>query len=445
LSQEEIIQARNKSLTHLKHIFGDDSETVIASERYGFISGLLKDTLKKPAVEKVTTSDKIDKVLVNRWAGIPIFLGIMYGLFQFVFAASVPLMDLMDTGFGYLAEQASVIGGWAGSLLSDGIISGVGSVLIFVPPIFLLFVAISVLEDCGYLARAAFVMDRAMHKIGLHGRSFIPLMLGFGCTIPAVMACRTIENPRDRLTTMLVSPFISCGARLPIFVLLAGVFFTAHAGLVVFAMYMIGIGVAIFSAWLFRKTLFRGESGHFVMELPPYRLPTPTGVAVHMWERGRLFLRRAGTVIFGVVVLVWVLASMPWGVAYASAGSWLGHLGSFFAPVFIPCGFGEWQAAASLVFGFLAKEVVVGSMGAIFAVEEGVLGSALMAQLGWTPLIAFAFMVFSLLYVPCVATIGIIKGEAGAKWAWFSIAYSTGVAWIAATLIYQIGRVAIGG
>ena len=446
MSQEEIIQARNKSLTHLKHIFGDDSETVIAGERYGFIGGLLRDTLKKPRVEKVTTSDKIDKVLVNRWAGIPIFLGIMYGLFQFVFAASVPLMDLIDTGFGYLAEQASVIGGWAGSLLSDGIISGVGSVLIFVPPIFLLFVAISVLEDCGYLARAAFVMDRAMHKIGLHGRSFIPLMLGFGCTIPAVMACRTIENPRDRLTTMLVSPFISCGARLPIFVLLAGVFFTAHAGLVVFAMYMIGIGAAIFSAWLFRKTLFRGESGHFVMELPPYRLPTPTGVAVHMWERGRLFLRRAGTVIFGVVVLVWVLASMPWGVEYASTGSWLGHLGSFFAPVFIPCGFGEWQAAASLVFGFLAKEVVVGSMGAIFAVEEGALGSALMAQLGWTPLIAFAFMVFSLLYVPCVATIGTIRSETNSqKWPWFSIAYSTGVAWIAATLIYQIGRVAIGG
>jgi len=446
LSQEEIIQARNKSLTHLKHIFGDDSETVIASERYGFIGGLLRDTLKKPRVEKVTTSDKIDKVLVNRWAGIPIFLGIMYGMFQFVFAASVPLMDLIDTGFGYLAEQASVIGGWAGSLLSDGIISGVGSVLIFVPPIFLLFVAISILEDCGYLARAAFVMDRAMHKIGLHGRSFIPLMLGFGCTIPAIMACRTIENPRDRLTTMLVSPFISCGARLPIFVLLAGVFFTAHAGLVVFAMYMIGIGAAIFSAWLFRKTLFRGESGHFVMELPPYRLPTPTGVAVHMWERGRLFLRRAGTVIFGVVVLVWVLASMPWGAEYASAGSWLGHLGSFFAPVFIPCGFGEWQAAASLVFGFLAKEVVVGSMGAIFAVEEGALGSALMAQLGWTPLIAFAFMVFSLLYVPCVATIGTIRSETNSrKWPWFSIAYSTGVAWIAATLIYQIGRVAIGG
>jgi len=439
VSREEILRAREKSAAHLRHIFGDEAETAIAEARYGFISGLLKETLTKPAVEHATTSDKIDRVVINRRAGIPIFLGIMYGVFQFVFAASAPLMDLIDGGFGWLAEQASAVGGWGGSLLADGIIGGVGSVIIFVPPIFLLLVAISILEDCGYLARAAFVMDRVMHKIGLHGRSFIPLMLGFGCTIPAVMACRTIENREDRLTTMLVSPFISCGARLPIFVLIAGAFFTAHAGLVVFAMYMIGIGVAVLSAFIFRKRLFRGASGHFVMELPPYRAPTPTGVAVHMWERGSLFLRRAGTIIFGVVVLVWVLASMPWGVEYASAGSWLGHLGSFFAPVFAPCGFAQWQAAASLVFGFLAKEVVIGSMGAIFAIEEGILGGALMAQLGWTPLVAFAFMVFSLLYVPCVATIGTIRSEAGAKWAWFSILYTTGVAWIGALIIYQVG------
>lgn len=415
-------------------------------ERYGFIGGLLKETLKKPAVEKVTTSDKIDRVLVNRWAGIPIFLAIMYGVFQFVFTASAPLTDLIDGGFVWLGEQATVVGGWGGSLLSEGIIGGVGSVIIFVPPIFLLFVAISILEDCGYLARAAFVMDRAMHRIGLHGRSFIPLMLGFGCTIPSVMACRTIENRKDRLTTMLVSPFISCGARLPIYILIAGFFFTAHAGLVVFSMYMIGIGVAILSAFIFRKTLFRGPSGHFVMELPPYRVPTPRGVATHMWERGSLFLRRAGTIIFGVVILVWVLASLPWGVEYASEASVLGHLGNAVAPVFIPCGFGQWQAAASLVFGFLAKEVVVGSMGAIFAVEEGVLGGALMAQLGWTPLIAFSFMVFSLLYLPCVATIGTIRGETNSwKWPLFSIAYTCGVAWVIATIIYQIGRVVIGG
>ena len=447
MSREEIIQAKNKSIAHLRRVFGGEIETIIAGERYGFIGGLLKDTLKKPAVEKVTTSDKIDRVLVNRWAGIPIFMGIMYGMFQFVFNLSGPLSGLIDGGFGNLAEIATGVSPtWAGSLLSDGIVSGVGSVLVFVPPIFLLFIAISILEDCGYLARAAFVMDRAMHRIGLHGRSFIPLMLGFGCTIPAIMACRTIENPKDRLTTMLVSPFISCGARLPIFVLLAGAFFTAHAGLVVFAMYMIGIVVAITTAFIFRKSLFRGPSGHFVMELPPYRLPTFTGVMMHMWERGRLFLRRAGTIIFGAVVLVWFLGSTPWGVEYASAGSWLGHIGSFFAPIFLPCGFGQWQAAASLIFGFLAKEVVIGSMGAIFTVKEGGLGNALSTQLGWTPLIAFAFMVFSLLYVPCVAAIGTIRSETSSwKWPLFSIVYTISVAWISATAIYQIGRVAIGG
>ncbi|MBA7671547.1 Fe(2+) transporter FeoB [subsurface metagenome] len=447
MSREDIIKAKNKSINHLRGIFGDGAEAVIAGERYGFIGGLLKDTLKKPKVEKATTSDKVDKVLVHRVWGIPIFLAIMYGVFQFVFTASAPLMGLIDAGFGSLAEMvAGVSPAWWGSLLSNGIIGGVGSVLIFAPPIFLLFVAISILEDCGYLARAAFVMDRAMHKIGLHGRSFIPMILGFGCTIPAIMACRTVENPKDRMTTMLVTPFMSCGARLPIFVLLAGFFFPTDAGLVVFAMYMIGIGVAILSALLFRKRLFRGESGHFVMELPPYRLPTFISVVTHMWERGRLFLRRAGTIIFAVVIVVWVLASLPWGVEYASAGSALGQMGSAIAPVFIPCGFGQWPAAASLVFGFLAKEVVVGSMGAIFAVGEGGLGGALVTQLGWTPLIAFAFMVFSLLYVPCVAAMGTIRSETNSwKWFWFSIIYTTGVAWIAATLKNQIGRVVIGG
>ena len=446
MSREEIIRAKDRSLAHLKHILGDNSETVIAAERYGFIGGLLKDTLKKPAIEKATTSDKIDRVMVNRWAGIPIFLGIMYGVFQFVFNAAAPLTDLINAGFSYLAGMAAGVSpAWAGSLLSDGIIAGVGSVLAFIPNIFLLFIAIAILEDCGYLARAAFVMDQAMHRIGLHGRSFIPLILGFGCNVPAIMACRTIENPRDRLTTMLVVPFMSCGARLPIFILIAGAFFPANAGLAVFAMYTIGVAVAIISALLFRKTVFRGESGHFVMELPPYRLPTFTGVMVHMWERGKHFLRRAGTIIFGVVIIVWFLASMPWGIEYASEASLLGRIGTTLAPVFSPAGFGQWQAAASLVFGFLAKEVVIGAMGTIFAVEEGILGGALTAQLGWTPLIAFSFMVFTLLYVPCIAAIGTIKSESSAKWAWFSIAYTTGVAWVTATLIYQIGRVIIGG
>ena len=442
MSREEILRAKDKGIAHLRSIFGNDAETVIAEGRYGFISGLLKDVLKKPPIERLTLSDKIDKVVVNRWLGIPLFLVLMYGMFQFVFTLSVPFMNWIDQFFGWLGGYASGVSpDWLGSLLTNGIIGGVGSVLSFIPPIFLLFIAIAVLEDCGYMARAAFVMDRLMHKIGLHGRSFIPMILGFGCNIPGIMACRTIENPNDRLTTILINPFMSCGARLPIFVLLAGAFFTANQGLVVFSMYLIGIVGAIIMALILRKSILKGPSGHFVMELPPYRLPTVTGVLVHMWQRGRLFLIRAGTVIFGVVVVVWLLSSLPWGVEYASAESWIGQIGRFIAPVFAPCGFGQWQAAVSLAFGFLAKEVIVGTMGAIFAVEEGVLGGAIAAQLGWTPLVAFAFMVFCLLYVPCVASLGAIRGETNSwRWAGFAAVYTTVVAWITATLIFQIGR-----
>jgi len=419
---------------------------VIAEERYGFISGLLKDVLKKPPVERFTLSDNIDKVVVNRWLGIPIFLALMYGMFQFVFTLSGPLMDWIDAGFGWLGGYASGISpDWLGSLLANGIIGGVGSVLAFIPPIFLLFIAIAVLEDCGYMARAAFVMDRVMHKIGLHGRSFIPMILGLGCNIPGIMACRTIENPRDRLTTILINPFMPCGARLPIFVLLAGAFFTTNQGLVVFSMYIIGIIVAIIMALVFRRSILKGPSGHFVMELPPYRLPTIIGVLVHMWERGRLFIIKAGTVIFGVVLLVWLLSSLPWGIEYASAESVIGHIGSFIAPIFAPAGFGQWQAAVSLMFGFLAKETVVGTMGAIFATEEGILGGAIAAQLGWTPLIAFSFMVFCLLYAPCVAAIGVIRNETNSwRWAGFTALYTTVIAWIIATLIFQIGRLFVG-
>ena len=445
MASEEILRAKDESLAHLKSVYRDDAETVIADGRYGFISGLVKDILKKPPVERLTLSDNIDKVVVNRWLGIPLFLALMYLVFQFVFTLSVPFMDGIDQFFGWLGGFASGLSpGWLGSLLADGIIGGVGTVLTFIPPIFLLFIAIAILEDCGYMARAAFVMDQLMHKIGLHGRSFIPMIMGFGCNVPAIMACRTIENPRDRLTTILIIPFMSCGAKLPIFVLLAGAFFTAYQGLVVFSIYIIGVVMAIIMALIFRKSILKGPSSHFVMELPPYRLPTITGVLVHTWEGGRTFLTRAGTIIFSAVVLVWLLGSLPWGVEYASAESVIGRIGSFIAPIFAPAGFGQWQAAVSLLLGFLAKEVVVGTMGAIFAVEEGILGGTLTTQLGWTPLIAFAFMVFCLLYVPCVATIGTIRGETNSwKWTGFAVLYTIVVAWIIATLIFQIGSLSI--
>ena len=433
MESKDILKAKDKSLAYLRSIYGDEAETVIADARYGFISGLMRDVLKKPAIERLTLSDRIDKVVLNRWLGIPLFLAILYGVFQFTFVVSVPFMDWIDEGFGWLAEQASVIGGWGGALLADGIIGGLGSVLVFVPVIFLLYIALSILEDSGYLARAAFVMDRLMHKIGLHGRSFVPMMLGFGCNVPAIMATRTIENPKDRLVTILVNPMMSCGARLPIYALFAAAFFTAHQGLVVFSMYAIGIILAILLAWLFRKRLITGESGHFVMELPPYRLPTITGVVVHMWERGKVFLIRAGTIIFSIVVLIWLLD-------YTGA---LEPIGRAIAPIFSPAGFGQWQAAVTLIFGVLAKEVVVGTFGTLFAGAEelGGLGNVIGFELGWTPLIAFSFMVMSLVYVPCMAAIAVIRRETNSwKWTGFVVGYTLVLGWILATLIYQIGR-----
>ncbi len=435
MDSDEIIRTRDESLTHLRRVHGDDAETLIADARYGFISGLIKDVLKKPAIEKVTATDRIDSWVLNRWLGIPLFLVILFGVFQFTFVVSAPFMDWIDQGFGWLAEQTSGISpAWLSSLISDGFFGGVGSVLVFVPIIFLLYIALSILEDSGYLARAAFVMDRLMHRIGLHGRSFVPLMLGFGCSVPAIMATRTIENPKDRLVTILVTPLMSCGARLPIYALFAAVFFTAHQGLIVFSMYAIGIILAILLAWLFRKRLVPGESGHFVMELPPYRLPTIAGVVAHMWERGQIFLVRAGTVIFGIVVFIWLLDYF----------NILEPIGRVIAPVFSPAGFGQWQAAITLIFGILAKEVVVGTFGTLFAVEEGALGATIAAELGWTPLIAFAFMAMSLLYIPCMATIAIIKRETNSwKWTWFTIGYTVALGWMVATLIYQIGSLFI--
>jgi len=433
LDRDQILQTKDESLAHLRKVYGDEAETVIADARYGFISGLIKDVLRKPVIDRITLSDRIDKVVLNRWLGIPIFLALLYGLFQFTFTLSGPFMGWIDKLFGWLAGFAEGISpSWLSSLIADGIIGGVGSVLVFVPVIFLLYIGLSILEDSGYLARAAFVMDRLMHKIGLHGRSFIPLMLGFGCNVPAIMATRTIENPKDRLVTILVNPLMSCGARLPIYALFAAAFFTTYQGLVVFSLYAIGIALAIIMAWIFRSRLVRGESGHFVMELPPYHLPTIVGVLTHMWERGRVFLIRAGTIIFGVVVFIWLLDYV--GV--------LEPIGRAIAPIFSPAGFGQWQAAVTLVFGILAKEVVVGTFGTLFAVEGEALGEIIATQLSWTPLIAYAFMAMCLIYVPCMATIAIVKRETNSwKWTGFLIGYTLVLGWLVATLIYQIGRV----
>ncbi len=483
-SSSEILAQVEKSAHHLQGIFGDTPEAIIADRRYGFISGACSETLQRTYEVRHTISDRIDKVLVNRILGLPIFLGLMWLVFKFTFKLSEPLMGWVETGqealgnlFGGILPEGSAIQ----SLVVDGIIGGVGGVLIFVPIIFLLFLAIAVLEDSGYMARAAFIMDRLMHKIGLHGRSFIPMLLGFGCNLPAIMATRTIEDRKDRFVTILVNPFISCGARLPVYTLLIGAFFSERiAGNVLFSLYLLGIVVAIIMAKVFRRFLFRGPAAPFVMELPPYRIPTINGLLTHMWERGVVYLKKAGTIIFLGCILIWGLSNFPWNPQYSkdydtliekAAGneeqvvqleneqareklekSYAGKLGKAIAPVFKPLGFDDWKVSVGLVGGFIAKEIVVGTLGTLHSVGEAneeseSLRQALQNQIQpdgnkmYNPLVAYALMVFVLLYIPCVATIAVIKRETNSwRWPIFAAFYTTAVAWIMAFIVYQGGR-----
>jgi ferrous iron transport protein B len=436
-----------KSKSHLMEISGEDAETIIADRRYGFISGLEKEFVRRyqTAEQRYTLSDKIDKIVTNRYLGIPIFLFAMWSVFQFTFKLGDPMIGWVETLFEGLSDIVSGVAENIGapdlvvSLLVDGVIGGVGSVLVFIPPIFLLFLAISILEDSGYMARAAYVMDRLMHALGLHGKSFIPLLIGFGCNVPGIMATRTLENRQDRLITILINPFMSCAARLPVYVLFAGAFFAEYQGWVIFSLYLLGIVLAIIMGKIFKKFIFKGETSHFVMELPPYRVPTAKGLFIHMWERGSSFIKKAGTIIFSVVVLIWALSNLPFGVEYASSESLIGRLGAMIAPVLSPAGFGTWQAAASLIFGILAKEVVVGTLAVVYGVEEAGLGEVIRQH--FTPLSAYAFMVMTLIYIPCVATIGAIKRETNSwKWTAFAIGYSLVLGWLLAVLVFQAGR-----
>ncbi len=443
LLNDEIQIIRNESIRSLQKVYGEDIDSIMVEKRYGVIGGITKDvvTRKRSNVEdKLSFSDKIDKVVLNRFFGMIIFIAAMWTVFKFTFAVGDPLIGYIEVFFEMLGSSVDgmISNNLLSSLIVDGIIGGIGSVLVFIPPIFTLFFAISLLEDSGYMARVAYIMDRFMRSIGLHGKSFIPLLIGFGCNVPAIMATRTLENKNDRLITILINPFMSCAARLPVYILFAGALFPNNAGLVVFSLYMLGIVIAIIMAKIFKKFLFPGEPSPFVMELPPYRIPTLKGILIHMWERGSSFIKKAGTIIFAVVVLVWVLSNFPWGVEYASKDSFVGMLGSILAPIFAPLGFGNWEAAASLVFGLLAKEVIVGTLGVIYSVGEASLSQTI-SQL-WSPLSAYSFMVLTLLYVPCVAVIGAIKRETNSwKWTGFAVAYSLVIGWLAAFIVYQGG------
>ena len=433
-----------ESMRHLSSIYSEDVETIVIDARYGFIAGVVREAVDRRFVEPVTLSDRIDNILANRILGFPIFALFMWLVFFLTFFVGKYPMNWIDKLMSILGNTITTHlahPAWLSSLLADGVIGGVGSVLVFLPQIFMLFLFISILEDTGYMARAAFIMDRIMHWLGLHGKSFIPMVMGFGCNVPAIMATRTLESKKDRMITILINPLMSCSARLPVYALFTAAFFAGHQGTVTFSLYILGIILAVLMAKLFRKFLFRGEGEPFVMELPPYRLPTLKGTFIHMWERGSLFLRKAGTIILAGSAIMWFLSYMPTGAKYGSAQSIAGKIGRFISPVLKPLGF-DWRAALALLFGFVAKEIVVGAYGTILGVGENKEAISKALQKSFTPLSAYAFMAFVLLYTPCLATVAVIRKETGSRgWTLFAVGYSLALAWIVAFTIYRVGLI----
>ena len=443
----KILVEVDKVSKHLHDVYKEGPEEVIANARYAFIDGLMAEAVKRPAVEKETTTDKIDKIVTNRILAPFIFIIIMWVMFQLTFTIGAPFQDMIDQAFGALGE---FIGGfianeYLASFICDGIIGGVGGVLTFLPIIILMFLFLSILEDCGYLARAAFTLDKLMHKIvGLHGKAFIPMILGFGCGVPAIMATRTMENEGDRMLAMMLVPFMSCTARLPIYAIFIGAFFADNQGNVLLAIYLLGIVVALIVAAILKRTLFKGLSTPFVMELPTYKIPSLKGVLLHTWEKVKGFLRKAGTIILACSIVLWALSIFPLGVEYGSAQSVLGMIGNVIAPIFAPLGFGTWQAAVAIIAGLAAKEVVVATFGTLAGMEEDdEEGITSLVHDTFTPLSAFSFMAFTLLYTPCFAAIGAIKQETNSyKWAATMCAITLVTAYIVSFLIFNIGKLA---
>ncbi len=431
-----------------------DRETMLADARYKFIEEVTKKTVTKGKNdESLTMSDKIDKIVTNKFLALPIFLMIMAGIFALTFGpVGTFLSDLLERFFNdFLSPNVSSLLEkanaplWTKSLITDGIISGVGGILTFLPQIGILFLCLSILEDSGYMARTAFITDRFLSKLGLSGKSFIPMIMGFGCTTPAVMATRTQENVNERRATILLIPFMSCGAKLPIYALFAGAFFSAKKGLVVFSMYLIGFVIAILIGLLLKKTIFKSNSAPFIMELPPYRRPMVSSVLKNTWEKCKGFIIKAGTIIFAMSILIWILQSFTPSFSYTTDGSAsiFAHFGKFIAPIFTPLGFGNWQSTVALMSGLVAKEAVVSTMLVLYsAPNSAALASTISAQ--FTPLSAFSFMVFCLLYIPCISAFVTIKRELGSvKWAILSGAMQMIVAYTVSLAIYQIGSLFI--
>lgn len=437
----------------------DDSESIITYERYQTISRIVSDTIKKKASSGMTTSDKIDRVVTNRFLALPIFAGIMF-LMYFVSVTTVGawVTDWTnDVLFGEIippAVEAMLISWgtaeWLNSLILDGIIGGVGAVLGFVPQMFVLFLFLAILEDCGYMARVAFIMDRVFRKFGLSGKSFIPLLIGTGCSVPGIMASRTIENDRDRKMTIMTTSFIPCSAKLPVIALIAGALFPGSVWVAPSA-YFIGVAAIIVSGIILKKTRgFSGDPAPFIMELPAYHVPGAKGVLIHMWERGKSFIKKAGTVIFVASITIWFLSSFNFGLEMVDTNdSILAALGMIIAPVFIPLGFGTWEATVATITGLIAKETVVSTFGVLFGFAEVAEDGAELwpqLQMAFTQMAAFSFLVFNLLCAPCFAAIGAIHREMGsAKWTLIAVGYQTAFAYTIALIIYQLSVFFAGG
>ena len=505
---ETILSCAEKSLNHLSEIFGDDVDTIIPDRRYGWINGLVKEVVRKTGPNRINTSDQIDKIATNQFLGIPLFLTLMWVVFKFVTDVAAPYLNWIEGVFNgpitnWVIRVLHEIGlgeTWLKSLLVDGVIAGVGGILTFVPVFVALYMALAFLEDSGYMARGAFVMDRVMHLVGLHGKSFVPLVVGFGCTVPALYATRTLENPKDRILTGLLVPFMSCGARLPVYVLFATIFFPENAGMVVFWMYIIGILVALLIGLVLRSTIFKTkEVFPFVMELPPYRMPTFKSIWIHTWERTSSFIRKAWTVILVASILVWFLLAVPtdgtgsFGNTTAK-NSVFGRISTIISPVFTPLGFGDWKMSGSLIAGISGKELIVSTLAQVHELEnnqdgasgtssvvddikymvtsfgaatidtfktipsivginlfdeeeqhaEGNLMAAVKKNLdlssgGHGKLAGFSFMLFVLLYTPCVVSLHVERQELGAKWMWVTIIGQFVIAWFISFVVFQTG------
>jgi ferrous iron transport protein B len=499
----EIQDAAREEVNRMKFLFKEEPDTLVTDARYGFIAGALKETMKKSGKDPgFTRSHRIDRILTNKYLGLPIFLGFLWLMFHATFTLGSYPMGWIETGVDLLSNflRSHMANGILQDMLVDGVIGGVGGVIVFLPNILILFFFISLMEDTGYMSRTAFIMDKVMHLFGLHGKSFIPLIMGFGCNVPAIMATRTLENRNDRLLTMLIIPFMSCSARLPIYVLIAGAIFPENAGNVIFLLYMVGVAFSLLMSILFKNILFKNWEAPFVMELPVYRNPGIRVILRHMWSKGAHYLKKMGGVILIASVVIWVLGYFPRNVDYAKdyktliaqeqlkldvlgltgnddemkssqasiltmqqkmeaerqEHSYIGRLGMAIEPVIRPLGF-DWKMGISLVTGFAAKEIVVSTMGVLYQADvETVVSESTSLQnrireqvyikgprageAVFTPLSGFSFLLFVLFYLPCVAVIAAVGRESGSwKWAGFVLLYTTAIAWVASFAVYQIG------